>query len=72
MEDAVSAIVGLVLVVFFIGITGAAYFFPTLVAYLRKHPQTLAIGLLNLFLGWTFLGWVAALIWSVTESKTND
>jgi hypothetical protein len=30
----------------------------------RRHPNTVAIGILNLFLGWTFLGWVAALVWA--------
>jgi hypothetical protein len=43
-----------------------AYFFPTLVAVLRRHRNALAIGLLNLFLGWTVIGWVGALVWAAT------
>lgn len=39
-------------------------FLPTGVAKIRNHPNTLAIFLLNLFLGWTFIGWVAALLWA--------
>lgn len=40
------------------------YFIPLTVARRRRHPNTVAIGILNLFLGWTFLGWVAALVWA--------
>lgn len=40
------------------------YFFPVLNAFSRKHENTVAIGVLNLFTGWTFIGWVIALVWS--------
>ncbi len=40
------------------------YFLPTIISRLRKHHNWVAIGVLNLFLGWTFLGWVVALVWS--------
>ncbi len=43
------------------------YFLPTLIAFLRQHKNSLAIFLLNLFLGWTVRGWVIALIWSVMK-----
>jgi hypothetical protein len=43
------------------------YFLPTLIAFLRKHKNKLAIFLLNFLLGWTVLGWVASLIWSVIK-----
>jgi len=43
------------------------YFLPTLIAFLRKHKNSLAIFLLNLFLGWTVLGWVVSLVWSVMK-----
>lgn len=42
------------------------YFLPTLVAYRRLHRNQYAIFILNLALGWTFLGWVFALIWANT------
>jgi hypothetical protein len=42
------------------------YFMPTIVALKRKHPQESAIGALNVLLGWTFLGWVGALVWACT------
>ena len=43
----------------------AFYFIPTLAAGHLKHRQFTGILLLNLLLGWTFIGWVAALIWAV-------
>ncbi|MFH1458696.1 MAG: superinfection immunity protein [Candidatus Omnitrophota bacterium] len=45
----------------------AFYFLPTLIAFLRQHKNKLAIFLLNLFLGWTLLGWVVSLVWSVVK-----
>ena len=44
------------------------YFLPAIVAASRGHHNSNAIFLLNLFLGWTFLGWVLALVWSATSS----
>ncbi len=43
------------------------YFLPFFIAQKRKHHNWRAIGLLNLFLGWTFVGWVIALVWSVAN-----
>ena len=50
----------------------AVYLFPTGVALERKHPKATGIALLNIFLGWTFLGWVAALIWAVNEPFPSE
>ena len=43
------------------------YFLPALIAFLRQHKNKLAIFLLNLLLGWTILGWLGSLVWSVTK-----
>ena len=40
------------------------YLLPTIIATARKHSNAMSIFILNLFLGWTFLGWIIALIWS--------
>ena len=45
----------------------AFYFLPTLIAFLRQHKNKPAIFLLNLLLGWTVLGWVVSLVWSVIK-----
>jgi len=43
------------------------YFIPTIVAILRKKRNAAAIAALNFFLGWSVVGWVAALIWALAE-----
>lgn len=47
----------------------AAYFLPWMIAAGRNHHNAGAIALLNLFLGWTLLGWLIALIWSASAIK---
>jgi hypothetical protein len=42
------------------------YFLPSMIAVARSHRNALPIFILNLFLGWTFLGWIIALVWCFT------
>ncbi len=44
------------------------YFLPTVVANQRRHRERGPIFVLNLLAGWTFAGWVAALVWSLTSN----
>ena len=44
-----------------------AYFIPFFVASAREHRFSNAIGLINLLLGWTVIGWLAAIIWAVNR-----
>jgi hypothetical protein len=41
------------------------YFLPTMIAYARRHERRGSILLVDLFLGWTFVGWWFALIWAI-------
>lgn len=41
-----------------------SYFLPSIVASSRKHHSAGSVFVLNLFLGWTFIGWVVALAWA--------
>ena len=50
----------------------AVYFFPSIEALIRESPDALQIAVLNLFLGWTVVGWVVALIWSVRAVRSED
>lgn len=45
------------------------YFIPTLLALVRLKRNTMAIFALNLFLGWSVIGWVVALVWAFTHDK---
>ena len=51
-----------------LAIGGLLYFIPAIVAESRKHRNKSAILILNLLLGWTFLGWVIALVWAFTDN----
>lgn len=42
-------------------LAGVAYFLPSVVAAERGVPHLGSVVVVNLFLGWTFLGWVVAL-----------
>jgi hypothetical protein len=64
-SDGGDAVIGLMA----IGVLIVAYFFPAIVAMLRGHHNALAIFLLNLFFGWTFFGWLGALIWAATALR---
>jgi hypothetical protein len=49
----------------------ALYFVPTIVACSRQHPNRSPVLVLNIFLGWTLVGWVVALCWSLTAQAKN-
>jgi hypothetical protein len=49
----------------FFGFGFVMYFLPSILAFARDKRDTTGIVLLNLFLGWTMIGWVVALVWAV-------
>jgi hypothetical protein len=48
----------------FFGLGFVFYFLPSIVAFARSKRDLLSIFLLNLFLGWTLIGWIVALVWA--------
>lgn len=65
MQDDGSSML-LILVVIFL------YFVPLIVAKARGHPSAGGVAVLNIFLGWTFLGWVFALAWAFSGTGTHE
>ncbi len=63
-EDAFLFMLVLIFALILSGVVIYVYMIPTFTAYKRKHPQRVYIMLLNLFLGNTLVGWIAALIWA--------
>ena len=49
---------------FFFGFPLLLYFLPSIIALARSKRDTLAIFLLNFFLGWSVIGWIVALVWA--------
>jgi hypothetical protein len=59
---------------FFFGIPSlvglAVYCLPIIIAAIRHSKSMVGIVLLNILAGWTFIGWIIALIWAITgETK---
>ena len=48
----------------FLTILAFLYFLPTIVAANRGHEVTPVL-LINLFFGWTGIGWIAMLLWAL-------
>jgi hypothetical protein len=44
----------------------SGYCLPLFIAIRRQHRNTMAIGAVNIFLGWTIIGWFGSLVWSLT------
>lgn len=52
----------------FIILFALLYLVPALIGFFRSHRNWAAIAALNLLLGWTILGWIGALVWSLTDN----
>lgn len=50
----------IILLLFFV-VGAAFYFLPSIVALIKKAPSKISVIIINLFFGWTFVGWVVAL-----------
>ncbi len=47
----------------------ALYFLPTIVGFKKQQPNKTSIFLLNLFLGWSLIGWVISLVWATKNEQ---
>jgi len=47
------------------------YLVPMADAYDRAHPKIVSIALLNIFFGWTIIGWVVAFVWAQSVSPVE-
>ncbi len=52
-----------------VALGGVIYFLPSIMANRNKKRNFNAIFALNLLTGWSFIGWVVALVWALTEEK---
>jgi len=57
--------VGIVLV----ALGAAVYFLPAVIAALRDHKFAASIFVVNLFFGWTLIGWVGCLAWALSPQS---
>jgi hypothetical protein len=60
------------IILFILGIPLLAiHFLPTIVAGVRRANNFGWILAINFFLGWTFVGWVVALIWAFRDTSRD-
>jgi hypothetical protein len=53
----------------FFNMLAAIYCAPFIVAIIRRHHNIAPIVVINVLLGWTVLGWAAALALAVSQTK---
>lgn len=58
-------------VVALIAIGIGLYLLPAIVGEVRRHRHHNSITIINLFLGWTLVGWVAALAWAFSDQTKS-
>lgn len=63
MEDLLAVIILLVIV----AACFLFYFLPTIIAFKKQRDNKVSILALNLFLGWSLIGWVISLVWALKE-----
>jgi hypothetical protein len=63
MGPVIAVTIGLALI--------AAYFFPTIIAAQSGSRNAASVAIVNLFLGWTFIGWVVALAMAVGGQRPS-
>lgn len=56
--EIIGSVIVLMMAIFF-------YFLPSVVGSKKKNAN--AIFVMNLFLGWSVIGWIIALIWATTK-----
>jgi hypothetical protein len=59
---AITVIIGILLCI-------TIYMLPAGIGIIRGRSNAGAIFVLNLFLGWTLIGWVVALVWAVADDN---
>jgi hypothetical protein len=52
-----------------VAIAAGLYFAPSAIALGRSHRHAVGIIAVNLLLGWTFIGWLVALVWSALRAR---
>ena len=62
---------GIVILIIIFLVCLAFYFLPSIIAIARHKKQYVAIFMLNLFTGWTGIGWLSSLIWSVLKENSD-
>jgi hypothetical protein len=58
---------GMIFWLLLMGIATPMYFLPTIIAVLQHRSNVAAVAVINALLGWSFVGWIVALVMALTE-----
>jgi hypothetical protein len=65
-------LLGLLFTLLVFAVAVAALALPPWLAYRRHSRDTALIGLVSIFLGWSVLGWIGALLWALYGPAETD
>jgi hypothetical protein len=65
IDELFGVVFACVVIILIVSFSLGLYFLPTLIALSMHHHHVLPIFLLNFFTGWSGIGWIGSLIWSV-------
>lgn len=69
MGDLVLSFISVVALIVIVVVAALLYFVPTIVAFARKHANVGPIAVINVFLGWTLVGYAVALAWAFMSQQ---
>ena len=72
--EVAASLLWLALLVVWVAVLVCIYMLPTVVAVRRRVRNVGSVVVINIFLGWTFIGWVVALAMAVRslDSRTGS
>ncbi|MDR3053904.1 MAG: superinfection immunity protein [Zoogloeaceae bacterium] len=71
-QNPVSALVNAITFAIAASMTWTMYFLPALIAFQSRHPKSDTIFWIDLFTGWTLMGWFVAFFWVFRGDDTPD
>lgn len=60
-----------IIIVWILALCTLGYLLPGAIATTRGCHKSVSIWLVNILVGWTIIGWIAALIWSFVNDKES-
>ena len=64
-DPSLTGVIGVIVLV-------SCYFMPTIVALVRDKRGAGSVALVNLFLGWTVIGWLLAFVWASSGATRSE
>ena len=64
-----QVVLGVLITAALLALAFGLYFLPTLIASGREVPNLGSVVIVNLFLGWTLVGWVVALAMAARDTR---